>query len=68
VKKGEFIERYEFEQSSMNSPSFIVFNYYLEGGVDLAHYTTKNTLFNAESKNLQLHCIFFEDGLCKPQR
>ena len=52
--------KYEVEQSSMKSLSCIVFHYYLEGDVDVALYTTTNALFNAEIKNLQLDCIFFE--------
>ena len=50
--KEDFIMKYEVDQSSMNSPSFIVFHYYLERDLDVAHYTTTNALFNAEMKNL----------------
>ena len=60
--------KYEVEQRSMNSPSFNVFNYYLEGYVDVAHYTTANALFNAEIKILQLHCIFFGDAVFKSMK
>ena len=51
----------KIDQSSINSPSFIVFHYYLVWDVDVAYYTTTNALFNAEIKTLQFHCIFFED-------
>ena len=54
------VMKYEVDQSFMNSPSFIVFHYYLEGDV-VAYYTTANALFNAVIKILQLHCIVFED-------
>ena len=59
---------YDVEQSSLNALSFRVFHYYLEGHVNVAHYTTANALFNAEIKRLQLHCIFFEDVLFKPMK
>ena len=58
--------KYEVDQSSMNSPSFIVFHYYFVRDVDVAYYTTTNALFNAEIKTLQLHWIFSEDALFKP--
>ena len=49
----------------MNSPSFIVFYYYLRGDVDVAYYTTTNALYTAEIKTLQLCCIHFENDLFK---
>ena len=52
----------------MNSITFIVFHYYLERGVDVAHYTTTNALFNAEIRILQSNCIFFEDSFFKPMK
>ena len=67
-EKEDFVVKYEVEQSSMNSPNFIVFHYYLEGDVDVAYYTTTNALFNTKIKNLQSHCIFFEDDLFKPMK
>ena len=67
-EKEDFIVKYEVEQTAMNSPSSIVFNYYFEGDVDVVHYTTTNALFNAKIKNLQLHCIFFEDYFFKPMK
>ena len=57
--------KYETDQSSMNSLSFIVIHYYFEGDVVVAHYTTANALFNAKIKLLQFHCIFFENSLFK---
>ena len=33
--------------------------------MDVAKYTMTNALFNAEIKDLQLHCIFFEDKFFK---
>ena len=47
-EKEDVIMKYEVNQSSMNSPSFIVFHYYLVGYVDMAYYTNTNALFNAE--------------------
>ena len=64
----EIIMKYEVNQSLMNSPSFIVFHYYLVGDDDVAYYTMTNTLFNAEIKTLLLHCIFFEEDLFKPMK
>ena len=52
-EKEDFIVKYQADQSSMNSPSFIVFHYYLKGDVNVAHYTTINALFNTEIKTLQ---------------
>ena len=49
----EFIMKYEVNQSSMNSLSFIVFHYYLKRGLDVSYYT----MFNAKIKTL--HCIVF---------
>ena len=46
--KNDLIMKYEVEQSSMNSPSFIVFHYYLEEGLDVAHYITSNAMINTE--------------------
>ena len=60
-KKNDFTMNNEVNQSSMNKPSLIVFHYFLEGDVDVAHYTTTNALFNVEIKTIQLHHIFFED-------
>ena len=60
-----FIVKYDINQSSMNSPHFTVFHYYLVMDVDVAYYTTTNALLNAEIKNIQSHCIFFEDALVK---
>ena len=62
----DFIMKYEVDQSSMNSPSFAVFHYYLEGDVDVVHCTMTNALFNGEMKNLQSCCIFFEELFFKP--
>ena len=56
--------KYEVKQSSMNSFSFIVFHYYLEGGMDVAHNTTTNALFYAEIRMLQ----FFEDDFSSQGR
>ena len=67
-EKDDFIMKNEIDQSSMNLPSFIVFHYYLEGDVDVAHYTTTNASFNAKIKMLQSHCIFFEDEFFKPMK
>ena len=64
----DFIMKYEVDQSSMNSPSFIVFHYYLKGDVDMAQYTTINSLVNAKIKTLQSRCIFFKDALFKPMK
>ena len=47
-EKDHSIIKYEADQSSMNSPSFIVFHYYLQWDVDVAHYTIMNALFNTE--------------------
>ena len=58
-ENDEFIMKYQVDQTSTYSPSFIVFHYYLEGVVDVAQYTTTNALFNTEIKNLQLHYNFF---------
>ena len=46
--KEDLIMKYEVNQSFINSPSFIVFHYYLREDVDVACYTTTNALFNAE--------------------
>ena len=54
-ESSDFIMKYEVDQSSMNSPSFIVIHYHLEGDVDVAKYTTTHSSFNAEIKMLQLH-------------
>ena len=59
--------KYEVEQSSIYSLSLIVFHYYLEGDVDVAHYTISNASFNAEIKMLQFHFILYEDTLFKPR-
>ena len=59
------IMKYEVDQSSINSLSFIVFHYYLQGDVAVAHYTTRITSFHAEIKMLQFHFIFFEDNFFK---
>ena len=40
--------KHEVKQSSMNSLSFIVFHYHLEGDVDVAQYKTTKALFNME--------------------
>ena len=53
----DFIMKYEVDQSSMNSPSFIVFHYYFVGDVVVAQYTATNVLFNAEIK--PFNCIVF---------
>ena len=66
--ENDFIMKCEVDQSSMSSPSFLVFHYYLEGDVDVAHYTTSNVLFNAQIKMLQMHCIYFEDASMKPTK
>ena len=50
----DFIMKYKVDQSSIILPSFIVFHYYLVGGVDMTYYTTTNGLFNAGIKILQL--------------
>ena len=50
--ENDSITKFEVEQSSTNSPSFLVFHYYLEVNVDVAHYTTINALLNAEIKML----------------
>ena len=63
--ESDLIIKYEVEKSSTNSPSFIVFHYYLEGDVDVAHYTTKNAYFNAEITVLQSSCVFFEGDFFK---
>ena len=60
--------KYEVEQASMTSPSFMVFCYYLEGDVDVADYATANASFNAEIKMLQSHCILFEGAFFKPMK
>ena len=65
-EKEDFFMKYEVDQSSMKSPSDIVFHYYLEGDVDVALYIVSNGLFNTEIKMLQSHCVFFEDTLFKP--
>ena len=44
----------------LTSPSFIVFHYYLEEVMDVAHYITTNSS--------QWHCIFFEDVFSNQQR
>ena len=49
----DFIIKYEDVQSSIISPSFIIFHHYLERDVDVAHYTTTNDLSNAEIKMFQ---------------
>ena len=61
----DFIIKYEVNESSMNSLSFIVFQYYLIGDMDVAYDTITNALFNAEIETLHLHCIFIEDALIK---
>ena len=45
-ESSQSLLKYEVDQCSMNSLSFIVFHYYFEGAVDVAHYTTTNALFN----------------------
>ena len=47
--ENDFIIKYEVDQSSMNLPSIIVLHYYLEGDIDVAHYTTTNAMFNANA-------------------
>ena len=49
-KNEDFIIKCEVKQSFMNSPSFIVFLYYLEGDVDVAYNTTTIALFHVEIK------------------
>ena len=66
--KNNVIIKYEVNQTSMNSPSFIVFCHYLKRDVDVAHCTMTHALFNAEIKNLQLHCILFENEFFKPMK
>ena len=60
ISENDFIMKYEVEQSSMYLSSFIVIHYYLEGDVDVAHYITKNAVFNAEIKMPQSCFIFFK--------
>ena len=45
-ENNDFIMKYEVNKSSMNSPSFIVFHYYLVEDVDVAYFTKTNALFN----------------------
>ena len=63
--ENDVITKYEFKLSS-NSPSFIVFYYYLEGDVDVAHYNTWNASFNAKIKMLQSHFIWNGHPFFKP--
>ena len=67
-EKEDFIMKYEVNQSPMKSPSFIIFHYYHEGDVNVAHYTTTNALFKAEIKTLPLDCIFFDNEFSKPMK
>ena len=64
-EKEVLIMKYEVYQSFMNSPSFMVFHYYLRGDVDVVYYTMTNASFNAKIKTLQLYCILFENSLFK---
>ena len=68
IEKDDFIMKDEVDQVSMNSNSFVVFHYYLEGDIDVAYYTMPNDLFNADIKILKSHFIFFEDKLFKPMK
>ena len=67
-KEEDLIMKYEVNQSFINTPSFIVFHYYLWGDVDVAYYTITNALFNAEIKTLQLCCVCYENDLFKQRR
>ena len=62
----DIIMKNDVDESFMNIMSIIVLYYYLEGDVDVAHYTTTSALFNAEIKMIQSCCIFLEDALFKP--
>ena len=54
----DFIIKYEVNQSSMNSPHFIVVYYYLDKDANVAHYTTTNALLNAEIKTPPIALYF----------
>ena len=47
-EKDDFIVKYEVDQSSINSPSFMFIHYYFEGDIDEANSTTMNALINEE--------------------
>ena len=61
--ENDVIMKYEVEQSSIDSLSFIVFYYYLEKDADTTHYTTSNASFHAGIKMLQSCFILYDDSV-----
>ena len=52
--ENDFTMKYEVEQSSMNSSSFIVFHYYLEEGMEMLCSILKSKCFNCIAFSLKM--------------